>query len=70
MQIECLLPAQSERDKHIAAIIRRCQQILTSETISDVGDEELHALVSAKYPDIRATINELQMRYSFLAEAA
>lgn len=70
MQIECSLPAQSERDRHINAIVRRCHQILAAEKIGDVGDDELHALVSAKYPDIRATINELQMRYSFLAEAA
>ena len=34
------------------------------------GDEELRALVSTKYPDLCATINELQMRYSFPAEAA
>jgi len=70
MQIECTQPPQSERNKHIAAIVHRCQQILNAEKITDVGDEELHVLVSNKYPDIRATINELQMRYSFLAEAA
>lgn len=70
MQIECTQPPQSERKNHIAAIVRRCQQILNSERIGGVDDEELHALVSAKYPDIRATINELQMRYSFLAQAA
>ena len=70
MQIECTQPPQSERDKHIDAIVGRCQQILNSETITDVGGEELHALVSVKYPDIRATINELQMRYSFLSKAA
>lgn len=70
MQIECTQPPQSERDKHIAAIVRRCQQILNAEKIEDVGDEELYALVSARYPDIRATINELQMHYSFLAQAA
>lgn len=69
MQIECSLPPQSEREKHIVAIVRRCQQILSAESISGVSDEELHKLVSEKYPDIRATINELQMRYSFLAEA-
>ena len=70
MQIECTQPPQSERSKHIAAIIRRCQQILKSEKITDVADDELHDLVSAKYPDIRATINELQLRYSYLAESA
>jgi hypothetical protein len=59
-----------KRDKHIAAIVRGCQQILNSETITDVGGEELHALVSAKYPDIRATINELQMQYSLLSKAS
>lgn len=70
MQIECSLPAQSDRDRHINAIVRRCQQILAAEKISEVSDDEVHALVSARYPDIRATINELQMRYSFLAVAA
>lgn len=70
MQIECTQPPHSERNKHIAAIVRRCQQILKAEKITDVSDDELHDLVSAKYPDIRATINELQMRYSFLAQAA
>lgn len=68
MQIECSLPPQSEREKHIAAIVHRCQQILSAERVKDVSNEDLHRLVSEKYPDIRATINELQMRYSFLAE--
>jgi DNA polymerase III delta prime subunit len=70
MQIECSQPPQSNREKHIAAITRRCQQILATEKIEIVSADELQQLVSNKYPDIRATINELQMRYSFLAEAA
>lgn len=70
MQIECALPQPSQRETHIAAIVRRCQQILAAERVNDVSDDELHKLVSEKYPDIRATINELQLRYSFLAEAA
>jgi DNA polymerase III delta prime subunit len=70
MQIECSLPPQSEREKHIAAIVRRCQQILRVERISNVTENELYDLVAAKYPDVRAIINELQLRYSFLAEAA
>jgi DNA polymerase III delta prime subunit len=69
MQIECSLPPQAEREKHISAIIHRCQQILAAEHISPVSEDELHQLVSSKYPDIRATINELQMRYSFLSDA-
>ncbi len=70
MQIECSQPPQSEREKHIAAIVKRCTQILKAENVENVDDSQLHQLVSNKYPDIRATINELQMRYSFLAQAA
>ena len=70
MQIECSLPPSSERQSHIAGIVRRCQQILHAEGIDNVSDSEVEAIVSEKYPDIRQTINELQLRYSFLAIAA
>jgi replication factor C small subunit len=70
MQVECALPPQGGRDKHIAAIVRRCQQIMSYEGIDGVDAEEIHQIASAKYPDIRATINEVQLRYGFLAKAA
>ena len=45
-------------------------QILVSENILNVPEQEIQALVNAKYPDIRQTINELQLRYEYLAAAA
>ena len=70
MQIECSLPPSSERQSHIAGIVKRCQQILTSESILNVSNSEIEAIASEKYPDIRQTINEIQLRYSFMSEAA
>ena len=70
MQIECSLPPSSERQSHIAGIVKRCQQILTSESILNVSNSEIEAIASEKYPDIRQTINELQLRYSYISEAA
>jgi DNA polymerase III delta prime subunit len=70
IQIECALPANGGRERHISAIVTRCQQILSREGIPDTKASEIHQIASAKYPDIRATINELQLRYGFLARAA
>ena len=70
MQIECSLPSSDRRNLHVNGIVRRCQQILVSENILNVPEQEIQALVNAKYPDIRQTINELQLRYEFLAAAA
>lgn len=68
MQIECSLPGSNERSKHILGIVRRLQQILHTEGIFNVSDEELAKIANDKYPDIRQTINEIQLRYSYLAE--
>jgi len=67
MQIECSLPSNDRRALHINGIVRRCQQILHAEGIRNVPDKEITALVNEKYPDIRQTINELQLRYEYLA---
>jgi DNA polymerase III delta prime subunit len=67
MQIECSLPPSSDRDRHIAGIVRRCQQILNAENISGISHSDLAQIANEKYPDIRQTINECQMRFSFLA---
>lgn len=69
LQIECSLPSNDRRALHINGIVRRCQQILRSENVQDVSEFEIVALVNEKYPDIRQTINELQLRYEFLANA-
>lgn len=68
MQIECVLPPASERQRHISGIVRRCQQILYAENIVCVSDEDIAKIVSEKYPDIRQTINEIQLRYGYLSE--
>jgi DNA polymerase III delta prime subunit len=70
MQIECALPPQSQRDDHLRGIVRRCQQILRAEQIANISDEELRVIANEKYPDIRQTINEVQLRYSFLSDAS
>jgi len=68
MQIECSLPPASERQRHIAGIVRRCQQILHAENIVCVTDEEIAMIANEKYPDIRQIVNEIQLRYSYLSE--
>lgn len=68
MQIECSLPSANEKTRHISGIAQRCQQILKAENIHDIPDTELLNIVNDKYPDIRQTINEVQMRYSYLAD--
>lgn len=68
IQIECSLPSSSERDRHIAGIVNRLQKILHDENITSVSNDELSRIANDKYPDIRQTINEAQLRYSFLAE--
>lgn len=68
IQIECNLPPINERKRHIAGIVRRCQQILNTENIPNIPDVELAEIANEKYPDIRQTINEVQLRYSYLAE--
>lgn len=67
IQIECALPPASERQRHIAGIIRRCQQILHAENITCVTDDEIAIIANEKYPDIRQTINEIQSRYGYLS---
>ena len=34
----------------------------------NIPDTELSQIANDKYPDIRQTINEIQLRYSYLAE--
>lgn len=68
MQIECSLPPSCDRPRHIAGIVRRLQQILHAENICNVPDEELLKIANDKYPDIRQTITEVQLRYEYLAE--
>lgn len=63
MRIDFALPRRSERPKHEAAIVRYCRHILDSEGIDSVSDAEIFAVVESQYPDIRATINELQRLY-------
>ena len=70
MQVECSLPTNDRRALHVDGIAQRCQQILVAERIIGIPKREVEALVNAKYPDIRQTINELQLRYEYLAEAA
>lgn len=70
MQIECSLPPPGGREKHISAIVRRCQQIMSAEGVANVPVEEVRQIASVKYPDIRATISEVQLRYGYLADAA
>lgn len=70
MQIECSLPAIGEKDRHVAGIVRRCQQILNAENISGIDDKEIAAIATEKYPDIRQTVNEVQLRYGYLADLA
>ena len=68
MQIECSLPPSNERERHISGIVKRCQQILHAENINGISDRDLAQIANEKYPDIRQTINEVQLRYSSLSE--
>lgn len=48
MQIECALPPSNERERHIAGIVRRFQQILRAENITDIADSALAEIAAEK----------------------
>lgn len=70
MQIECNLPPSSERERHITGIVRRCRQVLDAEAIVNVSDDQIFSIADMNYPDLRQTINELQLQFSLQIAAA
>ena len=60
--VDCSYAEGAKRQAHFAGISRRCRQILSAEGVRDFSDEELRCVVELHYPDIRQTINALQLK--------
>ena len=61
ISIDCSYAEGAKRQAHFAGIARRCRQILSAEGVRDFSDEDLRHVVELHYPDIRQTINALQL---------
>ena len=60
--VDCSYAVPAKRQAHFAGISRRCRQILSAEGVQDFSDEDLRCVVELHYPDIRQTINALQLK--------
>ena len=60
--VDCSYAKGAKRQAHFAGISRRCRQILSAEGVRDFSDEDLRCVVDLHYPDIRQTINALQLK--------
>jgi len=60
--VDCSYAEGAKRQAHFAGISRRCRQILSAEGVRDFSDEDLLCVVDLHYPDIRQTINALQLK--------
>jgi replication-associated recombination protein RarA len=60
--VDCSYAIPAKRQAHFAGISRRCRQILSAEGVRDFSDEDLRCVVELHYPDIRQTINALQLK--------
>ena len=63
IQIDCSFATRENRSKHQQAIVARCRKILNAEKIEQVTDQQIAEVVQLHYPDIRQTLNELQLRF-------
>jgi len=63
MQINCSFASRESQIKHQQAIIARCRKILDAEQIQQVTDQQIAEVVELNYPDVRQTLNELQLRF-------
>ena len=62
IQIDCSYAILPQRQAHLSGITRRCREILRTEEIHEVTEGELRHIVELYYPDLRRTINALQLR--------
>jgi replication-associated recombination protein RarA len=62
MLIDCSYAGLAKREAHMLGIVRRCRQILLSEGIHEVSEHDVRKIVELNYPDVRQTINALQLR--------
>jgi replication-associated recombination protein RarA len=60
--IDCSYATRAKRGAHLSGIARRCRQILSAEGVRNFSDEDLRHVVELYYPDIRQTINALQVQ--------
>ena len=63
IQIDCSFAIRENQSKHQQAIVARCRKILNAEKIEQVTDQQIAEVVQLHYPDIRQTLNELQLRF-------
>ena len=60
--IDCSYATPAKRKAHLVGIARRCRVILSAEGVRDFSDEEVRHVVGLHYPDMRQTINALQLK--------
>jgi len=62
--IDCSVSELSKRRLHIDGIVKRCESVLQSECVTNYPIDDIRKLVELHYPDIRQTLNQLQVRYA------
>lgn len=62
--INCSVPEPSNRLLHIQGIVKRCVVVLQEEGVTGADGEEVRRIAELSYPDIRQTLNQLQLRYA------
>jgi putative ATPase len=68
IEVCCAYSSVAMRERHLAGIARRYNEILESEHVI-VPIDELQEIAERYYPDVRAGINALQIKYSVLKAA-
>lgn len=65
--IDFSVPEHSKRRQHLEGIVERCEQVLQAEGARNYRAKIVHHIAERYYPDIRQTLNQLQMRYETIA---
>jgi putative ATPase len=68
LEISCAYSSVASRERHLDGIARRYADILNAEKLT-APREQLREIAEQFYPDVRAGINALQIKYSSLKAA-
>lgn len=63
MKIDCSYASLARGDMHRRSIVSRCRTILERENVRDVSEDAIREIVELNYPDVRETINQLQLSF-------
>ncbi len=62
--IDCSVSELSMRHLHIEGIVKRCEAVLRKECVTNHSTGDIRKIVELNYPDVRQTLNQLQLRYA------